>query len=369
MKPRIVLSGVNLMDMGPLAVFKEALESIARHCGGEYEIVALVHRRDLFEIPDIVYLEFPAVKSSWMRRLWFEYVYVKKLSRKLRPKLWLSMHDITPNVVAETRAVYCHNPSPFYRFQWRNLSMDWKFALFTFSYRFLYRINIRSNHYVIVQQDWIRREFQSRYGVRNVIVAHPEVKSSDIISTPRQRESQGVYRFFFPAFPRTPKNAEVCLEASRLLERRGFRAFELWLTFDGSVNRYSKELVERYSDVGSVRWLGLQSRDQVYKLYSEADCLLFPSKLETWGLPITEFKATGKPILAADIAYAHETVGSYGEVAFFDPDNPTQLADLMEGAAMGKAVFGATEAAKIDEPFAHNWAELWPLLLNETHPN
>jgi glycosyltransferase involved in cell wall biosynthesis len=363
MKPRIVLSGVNLIDMGPLAVFKEALESIARHCSEEYEIVALVHRRDLFEIPNIEYLEFPAIKSSWPRRLWFEFGYLKHLSRELDPKLWLSMHDITPNVVAETRAVYCHNPSPFYKFEWRNLSMDWKFALFTLSYRFLYRINIKHNDYVIVQQDWIRREFQHRYGVTNVIVAHPGVKSSDVISSQRQRESRRGYRFFFPAFPRTPKNAEVCAEASRLLERRGFRAFELWLTFDGSVNRYAKKLVQRYSDVESLRWLGLQSRDHVYKLYSEADCLLFPSKLETWGLPLTEFKATGKPILAADLAYAHETVGSYDKVAFFDPDDPKQLADLMEGAAMGKPVFGAAEEAKIDQPFARNWAELWRLLL------
>jgi len=32
------------------------------------------------------------------------------------------------------------------------------------------------------------------------------------------------------------------------------------------------------------------------------------------GMPITEFKATGKPILAADLPYAHETIGEYGQV-------------------------------------------------------
>jgi glycosyltransferase involved in cell wall biosynthesis len=59
------------------------------------------------------------------------------------------------------------------------------------------------------------------------------------------------------------------------------------------------------------------------------DCLLFPSKLETWGLPITEAKGFEKPVLLANLPYAKETVGNYDKVSFFDIENPKELAQLI----------------------------------------
>ncbi len=44
MKPIIVLSGVNFTEMGPLAVFKEALTSLVGNYADTYDIVALVHK-------------------------------------------------------------------------------------------------------------------------------------------------------------------------------------------------------------------------------------------------------------------------------------------------------------------------------------
>ena len=171
------------------------------------------------------------------------------------------------------------------------------------------------------------------------------------------------YYFFYPAYPRTFKNLEIVLDAARELEASGFCEFEIWLTVDGTVNRYAESIVRRYGDVRSVRWLGLLSRDEVFQRYGEADCLLFPSKLESWGLPITEFKTTGKPILAADLPYAHETVGDYGRAAFFTATDSSALAQLMKSAAVGADVFRATAASPIAPLFAKDWAALWRILL------
>jgi glycosyltransferase involved in cell wall biosynthesis len=103
----------------------------------------------------------------------------------------------------------------------------------------------------------------------------------------------------------------------------------------------------------------------VFELYGEADCLLFPSRLETWGLPITEFRATGKPMLVADMPYANETAGDYELVKLFDSDDAVALADLMVQAAKGEPIFGKLPEARIAPPFARNWTELWGLLLAE----
>ncbi len=366
MKPRIVLSGVNVREVGALSVFRDALASLAREYGDQYEIVALVKRRDLFDIAGVTYFEYPNIMRSWLARVRFEYWTARGISARLKPKLWLSMHDITPNVSAETRAVYCQNPSLFYRTTIPEFFLDWRFGLFTFFYRFLYRINIHANNYVIVQQDWIRESFMRLYGTKNVVVAHPALNPPTASRKSPDEVMNRPFRFFYPMFPRTYKNPELCLKAARILESRGFNQFELWLTFDASVNKYAAHVQKEFADVRSVRWLGLLARERIFDLYDEADCLLFPSRLETWGLPISEFRLFGKPMLLADLPYAHETAAGSGKVRFFDPHDANALADLMMQAAKGEAIFQRSPDVAINPPYARNWSELWKILLGSS---
>jgi glycosyltransferase involved in cell wall biosynthesis len=365
-KPRIVLSGVNFVEGGPLSVFKDALQELADHYASRYEIVALVHRQGLFDIDSVTYIEFPHVKSSWLRRLHFEYWSLRALSRRLRPFLWLSMHDMTPNVTAEVRAVYCHNPSPFYQLGAREALTDWKFSLFTFFYRYLYAINLRRNDLVIVQQEWLRDEFRRRYQVPNIVVAHPRIPSLVIPALHEEQQPEGqAVRFFYPTYPRSFKNVELLLQAARILEQAGVDGFTVWLTIDGTENRYAAKLRSQYGALRSVSWLGIMPRDRILLLYAKADCLLFPSKLETWGMPISEFQQTGKPMLVIDLPYAHETVGTYNAVKFFPPGTPRVLADAMESFVQGRLAFSQTSAPSIPAPFAADWTELFHILLHE----
>ena len=364
---RIVLSGVNLVELGPAVVFKAALQAAMELFGADHEIVALVHRKELFPVPGVRYIEFPDVKSSWLKRLRFEYSTLKSLSRELDADLWLSMHDMTPNVVARRRAVYCHNPTPFYALRLRDALTSWEFAAWVLLYGYLYGVNIHKNNFVIVQQDWLRREFERRYGLNNVIVAHPVSEAGTTgLETPDARAEDQRFRFFYPAYPRLFKNHELILEAINVLEREGSFDCEVWLTLDLQTSPYAKSLVTRYRHLRSVKWLGVLAHSAVLERYRYADCLLFPSKLETWGLPITEFKATGRPMIVADLPYAWETVGSYEQVAFVRVDNPSHLAELMKGAIQGKKVFARVQGSPIAPPFARNWRELWKLLLPES---
>jgi glycosyltransferase involved in cell wall biosynthesis len=368
-KRRIVISGVNFVEAGPLSVFKDALRELADHYAGRYEIVALVHRQSLFNIRSVTYIEFPHVKSSWLSRLYTEYWGWRDLSRRLQPYLWLSMHDMTPNVTAEVRAVYCHNPSPFYQLTFREFLTDWKFSLFTFFYRYLYAINLRRNDFVIVQQQWIRDEFNGRYRVPNIVVAHPRIPDLAISGLEDEQLIQdGSFRFFYPTYPRSYKNIELLLQAVRMLEQDGTDGFEVWVTLDGSENRYASALRREYGDLRAVSWFGVMPRERVLQLYEKADCLVFPSKLETWGMPISEFEQTGKPMLVIDLPYARETVGTYASVRFFPPDNPRVLADAMKDVINHRLVFSETAAPAVPAPFASDWAELFYILLKESQP-
>jgi Glycosyltransferase len=161
----------------------------------------------------------------------------------------------------------------------------------------------------------------------------------------------------------------VICEASKILLEKGINDFEVILTIDGSENRYSKLIKNKYGSIPNIKFIGLQSRDKVFELYKISDCLIFPSKLETWGLPITEFKQFGKPILAADLPYAHETVGNYDTVCFFNPDNPYELSNLMENIINNKLVCQSNRVPQPKYPFAKSWKDLFDILLGEESHN
>jgi glycosyltransferase involved in cell wall biosynthesis len=91
--------------------------------------------------------------------------------------------------------------------------------------------------------------------------------------------------------------------------------------------------------------------------------------LETWGLPISEAKSFGKPIVIADLPYAHESVGDYDKAVFFDPLDSKQLAETMLNVLQGKAAYTVHSLAKIAEPFAANWQTLMRMVVDEKQDN
>ncbi len=364
-KRRIVISGVNLFEGGPLSVYHDALTELSENFSQQYEIIALVHSETLFNIPNVRIIEYPKIRRSWIRRIHFEYYALRKLSQELDAYLWISLHDTTPAVKARIQAVYCHNPSPFAKFRWRDAVYDSRYALFVLFYRHLYRINIHRNDYVIVQQAWLRESFRAMYGVKRIIVAHPESLTSNVFikkPTDELRNNTEAFRFFFPAYPRVFKNAEVLLEAAELLEDD---PIEIWLTFSGSEGRYARSLVKRFGRLSNVKFLGRLTRQQVLARYELADCLVFPSLLETWGLPISEFKSTGKPMLLADLPYAHESVGTYQNIYFFNPRNSRELSTLMQTLSRRELTFPGSREKAIAPPFAADWHDLFGLLLGD----
>jgi len=237
-----------------------------------------------------------------------------------------------------------------------------KFGFFNRLYKFVYQKNISRNTFIVVQQDWLREKFSDIFRIdkNKIIVAHPNVATA--------HESNGNVNnrkvFIFPAFPRVFKNIELLGECSKLLYNRGVLNFEIILTIDGSENKYAHWLKKKYGHLPSLTFIGKQSRDKIFDLYAKSDCLIFPSKLETWGLPISEFKAFNKPVWLADLPYAHETIGTYDKVLFFDPLSPSGLADKIEKYInQGESLARPTFEDIISPPMANNWKELFEIIL------
>ncbi len=356
----IVISGVNLIEGGPLVVMKECLKAFS--CYEHVKVIALVSDLKFYnDFPKTQRVEFIALswpKKNWFLRVFFEYIYAYFYSYSLSVDIWLSMHDMTPWVKAKKQFVYCHNPAIFFKASLKDAFFEPKFFLFSKFYHLIYQYRICKNTYVIVQQRWIAQEFKKRFGIAKVLVAYP-VAERDKHQINKKARSEKI-TIFYPAIPRVFKNFEVIVYACELLEKKGVRLenrIEFQFTFDGTESRYALAIAKKCFDKPYINLLGVLPHAEVLHRYDKADVVIFPSKLETWGLPISEAKAFGKPVLLADLPYAHETIGSYDKASFFNPYSAEELALLLNRLLSGEDIFSVVEDVKREEETVCGWSE------------
>jgi glycosyltransferase involved in cell wall biosynthesis len=359
----IVVSAINIYKGGSLTIAREFLRELCfstSQSADSHEIVFFCHREADYtndRHKRVTLIEKPSSRKHWLVRLYYEYIWFWFWSRRRTVDMWISLHDITPNVRAVRRYVYCHNPAPFYTGAsvWR---LEPSFELFRHFYRYLYAINIQKNDAVIVQQDWLRRAFAREFNIpaAQIIVALPE---REILMMPKSSTSAAAEKFtrvIYPAIPRPFKNFEVLLRGMELLERENI---QLVLTIDGSENRYATMLYSRFKHLKNVVFAGYMDHKEVFSQYNQAHAMVFPSQLETWGLPMSEFKVTSKPIFAANLPYARETLQGYDQAFFFAPQDFVELAALLK-RLIRKEIQRCERSSTMsyDQPFAKNWHEL-----------
>jgi glycosyltransferase involved in cell wall biosynthesis len=363
-KKTFVISAVNFVEGGPLTVLRDCVSATLSALPDEWEIVVLVHDRALIQDNTrLVVYEFPRAKALWIIRLYYEWYKFNQLSKVIKPTFWLSLHDITPIVLAEGQAVYCHNPAPFTDISLSEAWLEPKILLFNLFYRYLYGWGISRNKFVIVQQNWLRSRFQKLFGISNVVVAYPQIVIASQSQDLRERNAGCV--FIYPALPRVLKNIEMICEAVRILNTQGITGYSVKLTLDGKENRYARWLYKRYSFLPEISFIGLQNKQQMIELYAQSNCLLFPSRIETWGLPMSEAKSYGMPIIAADLPYAHEAIGSYDRVRFFSAKDIGELAELMKSFIHGNIQWHKVLEKQPEPGFVDNWQDLIKMLIQD----
>lgn len=367
---KLVISAVNLRKGGTLTILRKCLSFLSEWAPRMgYEVIALVHKRELADYPNICYIELPWAVEGWGKRLWCEYVTMGRISRELGEiDLWLSLHDTTPRVKARRQAVYCQTSFPFLRWRWSDFRFDKKIPLFAMFTRFAYRIGVHKNRYLVVQQQWLREGFSRMFGLPEdrFVVAPPQ---RELLPTQASlgEDVKQPFTFLYAATADVHKNFELLCEATQHLEERvGKGVFRVILTIDGSENKYASWLRKTWGHVSSLHFSGFMTKEQLQATYASTNCLVFPSRVETWGLPISEFLPYDRPMLLSDLPFAHETAAGAREVGFFDPTSAESLAHAMERVLAGD--HGALEPVPhrpLQQPKASSWAELFELLLSE----
>lgn len=295
--------------------------------GENHEWIFLLDEKHFIETENIKIEAFPEIKKSWVKRLWFDLFSGKELINNFEPDLYLSLQNTATLGVKCKQYVYLHQPLPYQKE--KNFSFfkikEIKFACYQkiigriFNYLFK-----KTDAEIIVQTKWMKESIKEKLK-NKVHLCAPSVENNYYYNIEQQYDCN---TFFFPASNFLYKNHEVIFKALKYIDNKDIKIF---LTIEDN------DIPNEYKD-SRIVCMGKISREKVFSFY-KTGTLIFPSYIESFGLPLLEARQAGAPIIAADTSFAREILNNYKNSVFFNKDDAKKLADLMTNISNNKNFF------------------------------
>ena len=307
---KIAVSALTIQDAGPLEILRECIQSAARLRDLQFTFF-VNDAPELPPHPNIEYYKVGFPKRAYIKRLYWEYLKLRRISKELRPDVWLSLGDITPNVCARIRATYVHNSLFFWRPTGSDLLWDPAQVLKAALLPGFIRLRAKKNNFVCCQTQWMARTLSRFLGLPQTSFLVIPPRGASTLTPSEGPAEKGERGFFYPAFPRVFKNFEAAINLAADLN------IPLLLTIDGRETRYSRHIKHIADGIPSIRLIGWKQHAETMKILRDVDLLLFTSRLETFGLPLLEAAKLGKKILTPYSPWAIEVLKDYPHVYYF----------------------------------------------------
>lgn len=311
---RIVVNDLAASQTGALAVVRSFYNFICEN-DRDNKWFFLLSDEYLQDRENIRIIVIPEVKKSWLHKMRFDFVSGRNVISALKPDYVLSLQNIITFGIKQKQGVYIHQSIPFQSIKkFSFLKRDeFIYAVYQYLIGSLIKFSARKADDVFVQTKWMKRAVSKR---ARIVDEKMTVVPMDVEKIVRADVEPERGRFFYPAgFEAVYKNHKCIYDACEILEGKGYKDFKVYLTIDGSSTEHIKRI-------------GRLDREHMAEEYCKS-VLIFPSYIETVGLPLVEAMSVGAVILAADCEYAHEVLDGYDNAFFFDPFKPEQLAGLM----------------------------------------
>lgn len=307
---------------GALTILNQYYDTAIKDTSNDW--VFILSTPELEESDNVKVLNFPWVKNSWFHRLYFDIFLGFKLVKKHQINEVISLQNIIVPKVKVKQTLYLHQALPFAEKRYRLIENPKLWIYQKIIGRLIYK-SVRKADKVIVQTKWIMNASAKKTNTKEekFIIKPPDLN----IEVKKFYESNEEYRkiFFYPAGASVYKNHDVIVKACRLLKVKGIINFRVIFTINGDENkevaRLRKIILEE--DL-PIEFIGSISIDKVYEYYSKS-ILIFPSYLETFGLPLLEARMHQSPIIASDCAFSHEVLDGYDKATFFHPSDELSL--------------------------------------------
>lgn len=318
----IVINNPAARSGGALTILKEFLEKITiLKCNRNFIVIVSLEELKKYET-EKVKIYVVGFQNFKDRILWDNFKLKRYLKNQdIKPDIFISIQNTGVNLdKAILQIIYYHQPLSIVDLKWNFLEKNQRIY---WMYKNIYPIFIKQHlnkvKKVIVQTEWVRDNFNKKfnYSKNNIVLIRPEIRKIDVDKV--EIIPKNKFRIFYPATPLIYKNHRIIIEALGLLKKENpnlLRKVECIFTFDKDKNLELDKLIKIYELENVIKLIGEIKYEKVLEYYKGSDLLVFPSYLETLGLPLLEAQQFNLSILAVDLPYSREICQGYKNVEF-----------------------------------------------------
>ena len=222
--------------------------------------------------------------------------------------------------------IYYHQSLPFYPHKWNPLKRSERnLFVYKYFYPIFVRAFLRPRTVVVVQTQVIKDAFAAyfKHPVENIRVLFPDLTDIGVKNVEKSKLDADYLHLVYPATAMSYKNHKILCEALgqlRISNPKKAQRIRLHFTItEDCCPDYLLRTIAQNNVRDNILFDGPMPFMQLLGLYKAADAMVFPSTIETLGLPLIEAASFGLPIIAADLAYAREVLHGYDGVVFIAP--------------------------------------------------
>lgn len=317
----IFINATATRSSGALTILKQFINALSvNDIQGRYYIFIHPQTR-LTPIKNVHYIPINTV--NWLKRIYWDEIGLKKWTKKheLNPNLFISFQNTGAKLSSDIpQLIYYHQPLPLTTYKWNILKKE-EFILFLYQkfYAFFVSRYLTTQSHIVVQIPSIKKTFCKKFNFsqESISVIKPNM---DIIDYERIKNYPLNDQFIHLVYPATPfvyKNHIDIVKAMEILNERGnIDKIKVHFTFKENEAPNLVKVIQKLNIKNNFIFEGSLPHEQLLSLYKSSTALLFPSYIETFGLPLIEAASAGLPVIAMDLPYTRDVIGEYEGAKF-----------------------------------------------------
>ena len=322
-------------NSGALMIVRQFLSSLPTYINENKYFIFVAKDIEFPKLEGISYI--PVSTEKWIDRIKWDQSGLKKWQKKhnIDPDLIISFQNTGVNNKDVPQLIYYHQLLSLVDYQWNPFRRKERiFFLYKMVYPFFVRKYINKSSEFVVQTPFVKDCFIKKFKVNpeQVHIIKPDIGEIDLTQVQNKIFENDYIHFVYPATPLIYKNhKDIVLALLKIKEmnQEFYSKIRIHFTFNRNDERELYALITENDLEENFIYEGVLPHDELLSLYKSVNALLYPSYIETLGLPLLESAAFGLPIVVSDLPYARDAIGCYEGANFIELHNIKHWADAM----------------------------------------
>ncbi len=213
------------------------------------------------------------------------------------------------------------------------INYDYKYIYYKYLYPIIAILFLKYKKTIIVQQKELAK-FYEKKGMYVLIqppslIASKNKDSSPVLFDINKKKCKPV-EYVYPTSCKAHKNIIMIIDAFNKCKHDN-KILKLTIQNDGS--KYYSEIIKAINGNKNIKLIGnMGHQELMFYMRNSRPIIIFPSLIESWGLPLEEARELNLKIIVINRNYAHETLNDYANAFYIknSTDGWTSAFDIDE---------------------------------------